>query len=249
MLIFDRGALHPYSNPKKYSQTHEPLLLITFDDSIRTDFTEAYPIMSARGIKGTSYINGSSIGKSGIMSWSDVAALQASGMWGCECHGFTHTRWTDFETDEERIAQLTQNDAIFAANGIAAPKHHAYPFGVSDAAGNAIIDQYRLSRRTTGHNLTHVNDHETLSFRPIIGCAGDTVYDDTTKYNFNMQFIRYVYDWHKIGVLYFHSITDTGDPEATYGCHKSYFTDYMNYITSLGIRTLTMDGLYNEFNA
>lgn len=247
MFLFNRSLLHPHKQTQEYPTVYEPLLLITFDDSSKTDYTEAYPIMSARGIKGTSYINGSSIGNSVKMSWSDVADLQASGVWGCECHGYTHTRWTDFTTDEARIAQLTQNDAVFIANGLAAPKHHAYPFGVSDAAGNAVIDQHRLSRRTTGYNMTHINDHETLSFRPIIGCAGDTVYGNTEKYDFNMQFIRYVYDWHKIGVFYFHSLTE--DTESTTVCYKQYFTDFMDYIVSLGIRTLTIDGLYNEANA
>jgi len=52
-------------------------VVVSFDDSHESDFTQAYPLFKARGLKGTSYIITSFIGTAGCLTWAEIAQMRA----------------------------------------------------------------------------------------------------------------------------------------------------------------------------
>lgn len=73
-----------------------PRIVFTFDDGTITDYTTVYPMMKARGLRGTSYIITSKVGNSGAMSWQQIIEMYEDG-WDIQCHTHTHPRLTELE--------------------------------------------------------------------------------------------------------------------------------------------------------
>jgi len=73
-----------------------PRIVFTFDDGTITDYTTAYPMMKARGVRGTSYIITSKVGNIGVMSWEQIIEMYKDG-WDIQCHTHTHPRLIDLE--------------------------------------------------------------------------------------------------------------------------------------------------------
>jgi len=53
------------------------VVVVSFDDAHDSDFTQAYPLFKARGLKGTSYIVTSYIGQLGSLNWAQIANMTA----------------------------------------------------------------------------------------------------------------------------------------------------------------------------
>jgi hypothetical protein len=69
-----------YDNWSTANQHPKSTVVITFADSHETDYTAAYPLFKARGLKGSSYIITSSIGTSGCLTWEEIATMRAPAM-------------------------------------------------------------------------------------------------------------------------------------------------------------------------
>lgn len=61
--------------------SHKPILCITFDDSVATQYSAAFPEMQARGLVGTLYVNSGLIGTGGYLTWAQVEEMYLAG-WG-----------------------------------------------------------------------------------------------------------------------------------------------------------------------
>ena len=59
------------------TQQPKATVVMSFDDADETDYTAAYPLFMARGLKGTSYIITSAIGTSGCLTWEEIATMRA----------------------------------------------------------------------------------------------------------------------------------------------------------------------------
>jgi peptidoglycan/xylan/chitin deacetylase (PgdA/CDA1 family) len=55
----------------------EATVVISFDDTNRSDSTVVYPLFKSRGLKGTSYITTSFVGLSGHLTWEDIAIMRS----------------------------------------------------------------------------------------------------------------------------------------------------------------------------
>ena len=64
-------------------------VLLTFDDGYGDQFRYAFPILQRFGDRATFFVNTSTIGKPGHLTWSDLQAMSAAGM-SIECHGVAH---------------------------------------------------------------------------------------------------------------------------------------------------------------
>ena len=62
---------------------------ITFDDGRSSDYESAFPILLAGGISADFFINPAYVGKTGFLTWQQVAEMQRAGM-SFQSHGYEH---------------------------------------------------------------------------------------------------------------------------------------------------------------
>ena len=241
-LLNTNPTLHPYKRKRKsFNLPKTPYIVISFDDGVNTDYTEAYAYMSNKGMLGTSFLNTNVIDTGDRLTWTQIHEMYNNG-WDFQCHGHTHTRLSDFTTEAEIRQQFESVDNAFIAQSLPVPKHHAYTYGVWTEQAKEIIWDYRETQLTTGHDMLSYNEHDTAL--PILTrFAGDTIATNTEKYDLVINFINFIKNYQKIGVLYFHNITE--NVSTTDGCYKPYFIDYINLIYDLGIEVVTVKELYD----
>src|SRR5690625_440256 len=133
----------PYDTSKVRKK---PLLAVTFDDGIDTDFTRAFPYMTERGVKGTSYLITSRVGTDRRLSWDNIHEMKSGGMCDFQCHSYNHIRMTEATEQEIRQNLEDANDA-FTSNGLEIPKHFAYPYGAFNDFAQNIVADYRETQR------------------------------------------------------------------------------------------------------
>ena len=232
----------PYDLPKI---NKKPMIAVTFDDGTKTDLTVAYPYMTERGIKGTSYIVGSRIGeRQGYLDWDDVRELANSDMWEVGDHSYNHLRMSKATEAEIRADMIATNNA-FINNGLEIPKHFAYPFGDDSEMARNIISEYRDSQRITNYNITDVNDYDSFNIKSIKAITADT--NDEEKLQFVKDSIDYAINNNGLLVIYLHEITpNVGDYE--YQTARVYFEQIIDYIVSTGIESVTMSEMIDYIN-
>ncbi len=127
---------------------HRTVVSITFDDG-RASQWSAGTALSSRGIRGTFYVNSSSLGTAGYLTWEQAALLATAGH-EIGGHTLTHRDLRTLTSDEVRNEICDDRDAI-VAHGFAATSF-AYPFGFSNSSIEAIAEQcgYASARITVG---------------------------------------------------------------------------------------------------
>ena len=68
------------------------------------------------------------------------------GGWDFQCHSYTHPYLTQL-TEAQIQSEMQQVNNAFAAHGLPAPQHHAYPYGDFNSTVKSVVAQYRLSGR------------------------------------------------------------------------------------------------------
>jgi peptidoglycan/xylan/chitin deacetylase (PgdA/CDA1 family) len=153
----------------------------TFDDGLRSTFTQAQPTLAKYGLTGTSYVITKCVGMTTApntchadtdaryMSWAQIKQLQAAG-WEIGAHTQTHpylatSDATDGQpnvlTPEQVRAELAGSKADFAAQGITANAFSS-PYGDYSNDTLAQIAQYYTSHRgfaDQNANLWPYNDY------------------------------------------------------------------------------------------
>lgn len=217
----------------------KPILVFGFDDGTATDYSIAYPELLARGIKGTSWINGSSIGKPGIMTWAQVMELANHPEWDVQCHSYNHVRLNELSDEELRLEMTLQNEA-FILNGLPPPKHHAYPYGEFDSRVASTVLEYRLTARRTGWSADHINKYETL-LHDIRNGTVKAINADVTSAERRDELCRFVdiaMETNGIVIFYGHEILPA---------HKQWWLDVFDHIEASGITTMTISELYDYY--
>lgn len=223
----------------------EPLIVFTFDDAFTTDYTFAYPLLTSNGFKGTSYVATSWVGGDRFCTWEQLKEMYNSGQWDLQCHTHTHPMmgWQDEERLRYEIE--TVNDT-FVAQGLPIPKHHAYPYGDTSELSIDVLNEYRLTQRLTGAYRNHTNSRDNLindEFGLVKGVSIDTQSED--RLQLVKDVIQWGYNTRKVIVVYCHQIV----PEPTdyaYQISEHYLTEIVNFVKSLGIRSVTISEMYDE---
>jgi len=84
----------------KQIQSHpEKIPVITFDDGLKDNFTNAYPILKELGLKAYFFVMPDKIETNGYMNWEQVRELATSGM-VIGSHGMTHRILTSLNADD-----------------------------------------------------------------------------------------------------------------------------------------------------
>ena len=104
------------------STTNNKVVILSFDDNRKGDFTYAKPILDKYGFKATFFVICGKTTDKGAMNWQDIAAMQNDGM-DIESHTMTHAHLNtlsqsqlDFEIggSKQCLASHGYNSTIFA---------------------------------------------------------------------------------------------------------------------------------------
>ncbi len=106
----------------------DPRLFVQFDDSLRSTYDTAFPIMHQYDIPATVYTVTGRIGNSGSLTLDRMRAMQDSG-WEFASHTHTHQRTGELPLEEQR-AELEESKRWLLDHGFEeAASMLAYPFG------------------------------------------------------------------------------------------------------------------------
>jgi peptidoglycan/xylan/chitin deacetylase (PgdA/CDA1 family) len=224
----------------------DKLVVLTFDDSAKSHFTVARPLLKRLGFNATFFITEGfdfATNKKDYMTWEEIATLDRDGF-----EIANHTR-DHMNVSRENLGKLKEqleaiNDEC-KAHGISRTTSFAYP-------GNSFLPEafpvlkelgIRIARRggapeyeyKTGRGFAYEPgiDHPLL-----IPSAGDARPDWTID-NF-VAAVEQARDG-KIAVLQFHGVPDTAHSWVNTPADK--FTDYMNYLAKKKYKVIAMRDL------
>lgn len=154
------------------ASTHKPIVCLTFDDSVATQYTNAFPALQARGLVGTLYVNSGLIGTGGYLTWAQVKEMYEAGWALCLNSERTDQPITAPATRAAAITALetVRSDIITGMSGV----------GV-DVSAHAGLDHLAYSYGTVGYPTGNIvqscnpNGTTTLSVSNAYGngiCAG-----------------------------------------------------------------------------
>ncbi|PWU82143.1 MAG: hypothetical protein DLM72_03355 [Candidatus Nitrosopolaris wilkensis] len=131
------------------STTNNKVVILSFDDNRKGDFTYAKPILDKYGFKATFFVICGKTTDIGAMNWQDIAAMQSDGM-DIESHTMTHAHLNtlsqsqlDFEIggSKQCLASHAYNTTIFA-----------YPYNEGSnnpVVVNTVAKYYNMARSGT----------------------------------------------------------------------------------------------------
>lgn len=231
----DKLNLYNYNRNGKGSRFNKGYLVITFDDSVESQYTTAFPLLQAQGVKATFFTQTNVVDMAGRLSWANLIAMYSAGM-DLQCHTNTATSLTLLDKAGV-IAELQAVNDAFTAHSLPVPLHIAYPQGkVNDDVEGWIRESgLRVSGRGTGPYVPqypYSNEMRMKSYpTDAIDAAGiNTVKGvlDDCKYYKNAL------------IIYSHGV----DGGATY-ITSAALNEIIDYAQSIGVGIITMSELYD----
>jgi peptidoglycan/xylan/chitin deacetylase (PgdA/CDA1 family) len=218
-------------------------IIFTFDDGYASDYELAYPILKAYGIRGTSYIipGYQDTGRPHTLTWDEIREMAQYG-WDFGCHTYSHTDLTKMTADEIRESMERVN-ASFSAQGLPAPKVHAFPYGRYNEAAIEAVKPYRAQMRKAYYEEKFV-DPITADAYGIDSCSADM--QKKPRLMEHEKLVDRAVEKKAIIVfrchcLYRESLNDMGDwPVQT---DSKLFAELVEYCVNKGCRFMTMSGL------
>lgn len=160
----DAGKTAVYYISQTYAGFYaRPQIVWTFDDNHASIFTDAAPVLEARGWRGTLFSQGQRINASQYGTLSQHQAWVAAGH-EIFNHTMTHSDLSSVSADVAE-SEIALGEANLETNGLTPPglKHFAYPFGnFNDTVKNILRSRGYTSARAVGGN----------SITPFMGVKG-----------------------------------------------------------------------------
>jgi peptidoglycan/xylan/chitin deacetylase (PgdA/CDA1 family) len=126
-------------------------VVITFDDGVRSDYEVAYPIFSEYGIRGHFFVNTSTVGSKGYVTWAELREMQRGGM-SIQSHAHDHVYLARMGTDAIR-AQLARSRALLEDRLGEAVQFLAAPYGDYDQRVVALAKETGYKALCTSRSL------------------------------------------------------------------------------------------------
>jgi peptidoglycan/xylan/chitin deacetylase (PgdA/CDA1 family) len=209
-------------------------LVITFDDSTLSQYTNGFALLESEGVKGTFYITTDYVGLGQKMTWAQIQAMMAAGH-SIQDHSKDHHNFSTL--DEIGVnAQIDGVDSAFLSNSITVAKHLAYPFG-EGATPDVInwIGERRITGRGAGSggNTYPGTTKMSLPSRNIdnIGDSGVTTLEailDSVKLEKTAQ------------ILHAHGVTEIDEE---YSISIAHLTAIITKAKSIGLDIITISEL------
>jgi len=109
---------------KKEKKLPRKSVVITFDDGIENNFSQAFPVLKEYGMTAAFFVSGDNIGRPGYLTWEQLRLMQAQGM-DIGCHGMTEAYLPDIPEDKQRY-EIEQCKRVLEA-GLKTPiDYYAY---------------------------------------------------------------------------------------------------------------------------
>jgi len=226
-----------------------PILVITTDDGMLTDYTIMCDEMRRRGLTGTNFLIGRNpdIRAESRLNWNVVKLMQDKG-WDFQCHTYTHA-YLDVISVSETENEMILNYQAFVDNGIKPPIHTAYPGGRINDANRMVVLENRETTRFARWETTpkaYNTYEEVKSGVDIVGLASDiqdehrllelkNAIDDTILNNGVM-------------VTYWHGIITPDEEVYAYGILFDYMVQFLDYATERGVRIMNYSEMINHVN-
>jgi peptidoglycan/xylan/chitin deacetylase (PgdA/CDA1 family) len=169
------GQIKPFSNqaengvrlatdaPEVELDSNNKFIVLNFDDSYKSQFTYAKPILDKYGFKATFFLVcdwiGSGSEEDEKMAWSDTAKLHAEGH-DIEAHTMTHPHLNKLSSSELDY-EIGQSKQCLHDHGINSTIF-AYPYGEgwdNPEVFNIVSKHYDLARSNSETPLTPLNDN------------------------------------------------------------------------------------------
>jgi peptidoglycan/xylan/chitin deacetylase (PgdA/CDA1 family) len=234
----------------------EKVVILTFDDGYKSQYSYAKPILDKYGFKATFYIVCNYVGSGdNRMTWEEIKSLQQEGH-DIASHTMNHNDLSKL-TPQEVEYEVAQSKQCLLDQGIK-PKSFAYPFnGGSDdpAVISAVASHYDLARTATDPLafLNCNNDCDTSKYS-VVGWSHDSE-KKNSAYNDQQMFERFVevvnsqtkYNTDGINavpILIWHKIDNSNEE---YSTSASLFDAELKYLHDNGFTVLTMaDLVYDD---
>jgi len=211
---------------------------IAFDDGNQSQYDNAWPLLKARGIVATLYVVTDNIrdvsGNSSFMTVAELRTLQNAGN-EIASHSKTHA-WLVGVADSLIIQECSVSKQVLQNYGFTI-NNFAVPYGGTDDHADSIIGQYYRSNRTA-YTGPYIMVLGTAPFR-LPACPGENGAVD------NAAYLRALVDqlvaangWM---IIFFHNIVPDSTPIADYQIRLGDFTNFLDYLTSKGVGTLTVN--------
>ena len=247
-----------YASQQLPNNSNQKVVILTFDDGYKSQYSNAKPILDKYGFKATFSIVCNYVGNGdNRMTWEEIKSLRQEGH-DIASHTMNHDDLSKLppQTVEYEVAQSKQ---CLLDQGIN-PKSFAYPFnGGSDDPNvlNIVASHYDLARTATGP-LTFLScgdDSEcTTNKYSIMGWSHDSekknnAYNDQQMLDRFVQVVNSQNEYNTNGVnavpiLIWHKIDNTNEE---YSTSMGLFEAEMKYLYDNGFTVLTMaDLVYDE---
>ena len=107
------------------SNKNNKVVVLTFDDGVKSQYTNAKPILDTYGYKASFGIICEDIGKADHMSWEEVNTLEDEGH-DIGAHSMTHRSMTEIPTEEMQV-EVSGSKQCLIDNGIEDVVYFSYP--------------------------------------------------------------------------------------------------------------------------
>lgn len=215
----------------------QPYVLITFDDTLITDYTVAYPRIASRGLVATCYAPTNYLGADADhMSLAQAQELYAAG-WDIGNHSKSHAALNTLSQAQVEFELLGATNILINAGFTRSARHVAYPYGQhADHVLAAMAATGMLTGRTTEINqfTNEVNKYDipALTIDRAVAVATAT------------NFINVAKQHGGLAAVLFHGIV-ASNPNI-YQCTIATFEAILDYIVS-NVGVLTISQLYNQY--
>lgn len=115
-------------------------VMIQFDDTHDTDYTQGLPILEEHGLEAATFVNPSRVGREGSLTLEQLEELRDAG-WTVASHSMTHPHLTELD-EEEREAEIVDSKEWLEENGFEdGAGYFAYPFGDYDQRTIELVEE------------------------------------------------------------------------------------------------------------
>ena len=260
MALVGSFSSNVYASQQLPNNSNQKVVILTFDDGYKSQYSNAKPVLDKYGFKATFSIVCNYVGNGGNrMTWEEIKSLQQEGH-DIASHTMNHDDLSKIppQTVEYEVAQSKQ---CLLDQGIN-PKSFAYPFnGGSDdpTVLNIVASHYDLARTATGplaflRCISSDDSDCTTNKYSIMGWSHDSekknnAYNDQQMLDRFVQVVNSQNEYNANGVnavpiLIWHKIDNTN---VEYSTSLDLFEAEMKYLYENGFTVLTMaDLLYDE---
>ena len=143
-----------YANDVSAASTGQ--VLIVFDDGNAAQYTSAFSIMQAYDMNATAYVNGQTIGTSGVLTLQQLKTMDAAG-WTIGNHGYVHQDLTTIPIDQAQ-SEISDGINYLLNNGLTKGAYDlAYPGGNYNTAVENVMEDLGVQTGRT------INGDDTLT--------------------------------------------------------------------------------------